>query len=185
MKPNMCSVSIPSAWAQAGSSTARDTTAAWKVFARIDIRIQRVIGLRGRIRRWSRTYPSMTQGSAASHGEGWSWEKLEADRKACGPTAFRPPPRAIPRSVGQDPHLQQSRGNSPEILQLGAKQLARPTATAVAGAGQTVSTRFYLRAAQAYMLISMPTGTSTIFGVFQLIRVLPSSVGTTSCRHRN
>jgi hypothetical protein len=31
----------------------------------------------------------------------------------------------------------------------------------------------YLRAAQAYMLISMPTGTSTIFGVFQAIRVLP------------
>jgi hypothetical protein len=27
----------------------------------------------------------------------------------------------------------------------------------------------YLRAAQAYMLISMPTGTSTIFGVFQVI----------------
>jgi hypothetical protein len=33
--------------------------------------------------------------------------------------------------------------------------------------------RVYLRAAQAYMLISMPTGTSTIFGVFQLIRVSP------------
>ena len=29
----------------------------------------------------------------------------------------------------------------------------------------------YLRAAQAYMLISMPTGTSTIFGVFQAIGV--------------
>jgi hypothetical protein len=29
----------------------------------------------------------------------------------------------------------------------------------------------YLRAAQAYMLISMPTGTSTIFGVFQVIWV--------------
>jgi hypothetical protein len=27
----------------------------------------------------------------------------------------------------------------------------------------------YLRAAQAYMLISMPTGTSTIFGAFQVI----------------
>jgi hypothetical protein len=27
----------------------------------------------------------------------------------------------------------------------------------------------YLRAAQAYMLISMPTGTSTILGVFQVI----------------
>ena len=35
----------------------------------------------------------------------------------------------------------------------------------------------YLRAAQAYMLISMPTGTSTIFGVFQVIRVLPTSFG--------
>jgi hypothetical protein len=32
----------------------------------------------------------------------------------------------------------------------------------------------YLRAAQAYMLISMPTGTSTILGVFQ---VIPSSQG--------
>ena len=41
--------------------------------------------------------------------------------------------------------------------------------------GKTVSTR-YLRAAQAYMLISMPTGTSTIFGVFQLIKFLPRSV---------
>jgi hypothetical protein len=29
------------------------------------------------------------------------------------------------------------------------------------------SARVYLRAAQAYMLISMPTGNSTIFGVFQ------------------
>jgi hypothetical protein len=27
----------------------------------------------------------------------------------------------------------------------------------------------YLRAAHAYMLISMPTGTSTIFGAFQAI----------------
>ena len=27
----------------------------------------------------------------------------------------------------------------------------------------------YLRAAQAYILISMPTGTSTIFGAFQVI----------------
>jgi hypothetical protein len=30
----------------------------------------------------------------------------------------------------------------------------------------------YLRAAHAYMLISMPTGTSTIFGVFHVIREL-------------
>jgi hypothetical protein len=36
-------------------------------------------------------------------------------------------------------------------------------------AGQIVPIR-YLRAAQAYMLISMPTGTSTIFGVFQVIQ---------------
>jgi hypothetical protein len=30
----------------------------------------------------------------------------------------------------------------------------------------------YLRAAHAYMLISMPTGTSTIFGAFQAILAL-------------
>jgi hypothetical protein len=40
-------------------------------------------------------------------------------------------------------------------------------------AGQIVSNTVYLRAAQAYMLISMPTGTSTILGVFQ---VIPSSL---------
>jgi hypothetical protein len=33
--------------------------------------------------------------------------------------------------------------------------------------------RAYLRAAHAYMLISMPTGTSTIFGVFQAILLSP------------
>jgi hypothetical protein len=40
-----------------------------------------------------------------------------------------------------------------------------------AGAGADRFDAVYLRAAQAYMLISMPTGTSTIFGVFQVIRV--------------
>jgi hypothetical protein len=39
-------------------------------------------------------------------------------------------------------------------------------------AGLIVSMKAYFRAAQAYMLISMPTGTSTILGVFQ---VIPSS----------
>ena len=41
------------------------------------------------------------------------------------------------------------------------------------GSGSSRADRFielYLRAAQAYMLISMPTGTSTIFGAFQAIR---------------
>ncbi len=57
--------------------------------------------------------------------------------------------------------------------------LPGPRQQAVAGAGQDRSDAFYLRAAQAYMLISMPTGTSTIFGVFQLIKFLPSSAGTT------
>jgi hypothetical protein len=36
--------------------------------------------------------------------------------------------------------------------------------------GQIVCFAAYLRAAQAYMLISMPTDTSTIFGAFQAIR---------------
>jgi hypothetical protein len=35
--------------------------------------------------------------------------------------------------------------------------------------GQIVSIEAYLREAQAYMLISMPTDTSTIFGAFQAI----------------
>jgi hypothetical protein len=35
----------------------------------------------------------------------------------------------------------------------------------------------YLRDAQAYMLISMPTGTSTIFGVFQVIWGPPTLFG--------
>jgi hypothetical protein len=48
---------------------------------------------------------------------------------------------------------------------------------------QIVSTSlFYLRAAQAYMLISMPTGTSTIFGAFQFISGLPSNLARGSRR---
>jgi hypothetical protein len=50
-------------------------------------------------------------------------------------------------------------------------------------AGQIASV--YLRAAQAYMLISMPTGTSTIFGVFQVIWGPPTSFGTTLAPGRN
>jgi hypothetical protein len=38
----------------------------------------------------------------------------------------------------------------------------------------------YLRAAHAYILISMPTGTSTIFGVFQAIEVSPFATGRTT-----
>jgi hypothetical protein len=43
-----------------------------------------------------------------------------------------------------------------------------------AAAGRQSYLQSYLRKAQAYMLISMPTGTSTIFGAFQAIRVSPS-----------
>ncbi len=50
---------------------------------------------------------------------------------------------------------------------------AAPMADAIEAAVAFKSRR-YLRAAQAYMLISMPTGTSTIFGAFQAIRGLPS-----------
>jgi hypothetical protein len=50
-------------------------------------------------------------------------------------------------------------------------------------AGQIVSNAvYYLRAAQAYMLISMPTGTSTIFGVFQVIAFSQLAVARTSRR---
>jgi len=41
----------------------------------------------------------------------------------------------------------------------------------------------YLRVAQAYMLISMPTSTSTIFGAFQVIDVLQCySANSKDCR---
>jgi hypothetical protein len=44
----------------------------------------------------------------------------------------------------------------------------------------------YLRAAQAYMLISMPTGTSTIFGVFQAISAfLPEQDGGLPYRNKD
>src|SRR5258705_12052663 len=45
------------------------------------------------------------------------------------------------------------------------------------GTGQVVTKFAYLRAAQAYMFMSIPTGTSTIFGVFQAIE--NSQVGGT------
>jgi hypothetical protein len=41
----------------------------------------------------------------------------------------------------------------------------------------------YLRAAQAYILISMPTGTSTIFGHIQAIRELPSRGTIAAANH--
>jgi len=53
---------------------------------------------------------------------------------------------------------------------------------AAAGRHQSRAERFdavYLRDAQAYMLISMPTDTSTIFGVFQVIRDPPNYFGVT------
>src|SRR5437660_11117229 len=46
----------------------------------------------------------------------------------------------------------------------------QPTSTSVER--RKLSRHAYLRAAQAYMLISMPTGTSMIFGVFQAISTL-------------
>ena len=58
----------------------------------------------------------------------------------------------------------------------GSYSLPDPQQRAVAGAGQTVD--IYTPISTNAKLISMPTGTSTIFGVFQLIRLLPSSVGT-------
>jgi hypothetical protein len=53
----------------------------------------------------------------------------------------------------------------------GAGRLPGAERRIAAGVGQIVSNADYLRAAQAYMLISMPTGTSTIFGVFQVIPI--------------
>jgi hypothetical protein len=58
-----------------------------------------------------------------------------------------------------------------EVLKLSAGRLPRLDATMPSRADRFDTT--YLRAAQAYMLISMPTGTSTILGVFQVIAFSP------------
>ena len=55
-----------------------------------------------------------------------------------------------------------------------APRTTTQSAMALLEPGQVATKFAYLRAAQAYMLISIPTGTSTIFGVFQAIRELPS-----------
>jgi hypothetical protein len=60
---------------------------------------------------------------------------------------------------------------------------AAPTAVAIEAAAD-LQARSYLRAAQAYMLISMPTGTSTIFGAFQAIRVSQVLTGRLSAMPR-
>jgi hypothetical protein len=72
-----------------------------------------------------------------------------------------------------------NRTNSRAGLNLEPDQiLNRTPATARATeCSQSRADRFgavYLRDAQAYMLISMPTDTSTIFGVFQVIRGPPN-----------
>jgi hypothetical protein len=53
-----------------------------------------------------------------------------------------------------------------------APRTTTSSAMALLEPGRSSRSFAYLRAAQAYMLISMPTGTSTIFGVFQAIREL-------------
>jgi len=106
-------------------------------------------------------YPSMMQGLSASHGRCriQLWEKGTRTGAPSG-------------GGRRTPVLQ-----APVILQEIAK-LARPAATSRCRSRADRYRRVYFRAAQAYMLISMPTGTSTIFGVFQLIRVSPKQ-----CRH--
>src|SRR5436305_1595396 len=78
----------------------------------------------------------------------------------------RPPgaaPRTTARSIIRLPEkaaltVDTSAATAPtDCVTLGGPPQATPQATGSA----------YLRAAHAYMLISMPTGTSTLFGVFQ------------------
>jgi hypothetical protein len=71
-------------------------------------------------------------------------------------------------ATGADHFVDGVLGNRPGLTK--APAAARNDATGPGG----VIEGGYLRAAQAYMLISMPTGTSTIFGAFQAIH--PSQV---------
>jgi hypothetical protein len=69
--------------------------------------------------------------------------------------------------------------NEQKISEVAATVALSPRSGSLAPSGSPppwqYETLAYLRAAQAYMLISMPTGTSTIFGVFQAISDLLSS----------
>jgi hypothetical protein len=65
-----------------------------------------------------------------------------------------------------------------------ARDVCRGSNLQDAGAGQIAFGTVYLREAQAYMLISMPTCTSTIFGVFQVIGGLPLVLARCSRRTR-
>ena len=83
------------------------------------------------------------------------------------------PGQRVPR-LGWGPSKRKSAGFSPRGQRPWWMNCARRPPRlrpADAGAGQIASV--YLREAQAYMLISMPTCTSTIFGVFQVIGGLP------------
>jgi hypothetical protein len=117
------------------------------------------------------TYPSMMQGLSASHGRmsNTAVGNRNKDRRAFRRWSTHPCPRWQESTL----RLLQA----PVIFQEIAK-LARPAATSRCRSRADRFRRVYFRAAQAYMLISMPTGTSTIFGVFQLIRVSPKQ-----CRH--
>src|SRR5258708_28508700 len=92
-----------------------------------------------------------------------------------------PPPAAAPRTTTRSmirlleiPKLSDSKSfegghrneHNPAIRNVSRLEIhLKPKRLAIAAA--------YLRAAHAYILISMPTGTSTIFGVFQAILALP------------
>src|SRR5262245_12161735 len=133
------------------------------VLARIGIHIPMATGKIGKLRRL-RPNPS-TGGN-----------RRRASRDA-NPKSYivRRPARKIPGLTV--PRLGLSKGNprvSPSLARLWWMYRARRPPRlrpADAGAGQIASV--YLREAQAYMLISMPTCTSTIFGVFQVIGGLP------------
>src|SRR5439155_4550771 len=126
---------------QAGSSAARDTTAAWKVFARVDIRIQRVMGLNRKVRRSRpRTYPSMTLGPAASHGS-----MREREIRTGSPSGRPSTWDCCP--LWQDQRPDAGGGET----SLGSYSLPGPRQQTVAEAGQTVSTRLLTRRAGVHV----------------------------------
>jgi hypothetical protein len=73
---------------------------------------------------------------------------------------------------------EEARANKPMKMFGGGQLFVRNTLTGIDHNRRSTpveirNCRFaYFRAAQAYMLISMPTGTSTILGVFQAIRYI-------------
>src|SRR5947199_5404138 len=108
----------------------------------------------------------MAHGGCLLRPRWWHGPSVETGREETR-VASRTTPEMLPRRSVD--HIEAGKDRSWKKILLEASAPARSRGLLRSRADRVEIV--YLRAAQAYMLISMPTGTSTIFGVFQVIQV--------------